>query len=106
MLDRLARADRPLLWVLAVYLGAVALHIDRLPIWCTAAIVLISVWRALAAISTLDMPRNIIRVALGTALLVAVVAQFSTISGLAAGTALLAAMGAVKLLETRTRRDH
>jgi transglutaminase-like putative cysteine protease len=106
MLERLARADRPLLWVLAVYLGAVALHIDRLPVWCTAAIVLIAVWRALAAISALGMPRNIVRVALGTALLVAVLAQFSTISGLAAGTALLAAMGAVKLLETRNRRDH
>ena len=100
MLERLARADRPLLWVLAVYLGAVALHVDRLPIWCTAAIVLIAVWRAMAAMSAIAMPRNLIRVALGTVLLVAVVVQFSTISGLAAGTALLAAMGAVKLLET------
>lgn len=106
MLERLARADRPLLWVLAVYLGAVALHVDRLPIWCTAAIVLIAVWRAMAAMSAIAMPRNLIRVALGTVLLVAVVVQFSTISGLAAGTALLAAMGAVKLLETKTRRDH
>ena len=38
-------------------------------------------------------------------LVVAVVASFRTLNGLAAGTALLVVMGALKLLESRSRRD-
>jgi transglutaminase-like putative cysteine protease len=106
MLERWPERERPLRWVIGSYAAAVALHVDRLPAWCLAAIALITLWRLFAALASFDLPRRLIRLALGGALLFAVVAQFNAISGLAAGTALLAAMGAVKLLETRDRRDH
>lgn len=93
-------------WALGSYAAAVVLHVDRLPVWCIAAIALIVLWRLFAALASLDLPHRLIRLGLGAALLFAVVAQFNAISGLSAGTALLAAMGAVKLLETRSRRDH
>ncbi len=98
--------ERPLRWVLAAYAAAVALHADRLPLWCLAAIAAIVLWRVFAALAAFDLPRRLIRLGLGACLLLAVVVQFRAISGLAAGSALLAAMGAVKLLETRGRRDH
>jgi transglutaminase-like putative cysteine protease len=104
--ERWPERERPLHWVIAAFAAAVALHADRLPLWCLAAIAAILLWRLFAAIASLDLPRRLIRIGLGGGLLLAVVAQFSTISGLAAGSALLAAMGAVKLLETRGRRDH
>jgi transglutaminase-like putative cysteine protease len=106
MLERWPERERPLRWALGSYAAAVALHVDRLPVWCLAAIALIVLWRLFAALASLDLPHRLIRLGLGAALLFAVVAQFNAISGLAAGTALLAAMGAVKLLETRDRRDH
>jgi transglutaminase-like putative cysteine protease len=106
MLERWPKRERPLRWVVGCYAAAVALHVDRLPVWCLAAIALIALWRLFAALASLDLPHRLIRLGLGAALLFAVVAQFNAISGLAAGTALLATMGAVKLLETRDRRDH
>lgn len=106
MFDRWPERERPLRWALGSYAAAVALHVDRLPVWCLAAIALIVLWRLFAALASLDLPHRLIRLGLGAALLFAVVAQFNAISGLAAGSALLAAMGAVKLLETRDRRDH
>jgi transglutaminase-like putative cysteine protease len=104
--ERWPERERPLRWVIAAFAAAVALHADRLPAWCLAAIAAIVLWRLFAAFASLDLPRRLIRLGLGAGLLLAVVAQFSTISGLAAGSSLLAAMGAVKLLETRERRDH
>jgi transglutaminase-like putative cysteine protease len=104
--ERWPERERPLRWVIAAFSAAVALHADRLPLWCLAAIAAIVLWRLFAAVASLDLPRRIIRLGLGAGLLLAVVLQFNTISGLSAGSALLAAMGAVKLLETRGRRDH
>ncbi len=98
--------ERALRWVIAAFSAAVALHADRLPPWCLAAIAAIVLWRLFAAVASLALPRRLIRLGLGGSLLLAVVVQFSSLSGLAAGSALLAAMGAVKLLETRGRRDH
>lgn len=106
MADLAGVRDRPLRWSIGAYLAAVALHVDRLPLWCVVAIALIAAWRAVAAFVAFDLPRRLIRLALGAGLLIAVALQFNAISGLAAGTALLAAMGAVKLLETQARRDH
>lgn len=103
---RWPESERPLRWATAAFAAAVALHADRLPTWCLLAIAAILLWRLIAMTTALALPHRLIRLGLGAALLLAVLAQFSGISGLAAGSTLLASMGAVKLLETRDRRDH
>ena len=97
---------RALTWTIFAFIAAMALHVDRLPVWCTLAVLALAGWRLLVALGRLRMVPGPIRLALGAALLLAVIAQFSTISGLSAGTALLACMGALKLTETDNRRDH
>jgi transglutaminase-like putative cysteine protease len=97
---------RALRWTTAAFVATVALHVDRLPVWVTASVLLLGSWRLLAGTGRVPMVPAWARVTLGAVLLLAVIARFSTISGLSAGTALLAAMGALKLTETRERRDH
>jgi len=99
-------AIRVLFWTTGAFVGAVLLHIDRLPPWCSAAVLALAAWRATMALRRRPLPGSVPRAAIGAGLLLAVTAQFSTINGLAAGSSLLAGMGALKLLETRARRDH
>lgn len=89
-----------------VFAAGAALHVDRVPLWCSAIASLFVLWRIVAAYRRLPLPRKITLIAITIALVIAVVAAFRTLNGLAAGSALLVVMGAVKLLETRTRRDQ
>jgi transglutaminase-like putative cysteine protease len=98
--------SRALLWTGGAFAAAVLLHVDRLPPWCSLAVLALTAWRATLALRHRPLPGNLLRVLVGALLLLAVAAQFSTISGLAAGSSLLAGMGALKLLETRARRDY
>ena len=80
------------------------------PLWCIAVGLSCATWRILTASGRIarPRPRRGMRFLLGavTALLVvAVAASFRTLNGLAAGTALLVVMGALKVLEARSRRD-
>ena len=79
------------------------------PIWGVAIGLAGVAWRMLALGRAQPPKRRIgMRFLLGavTALLVAAVAlSFRTLNGLAAGTALLVVMGALKLVESRARRD-
>ncbi len=97
---------RALLWTTGVFVAAVLLHVDRLPAWCSVAVLALAAWRASTAVRGRSLPGSLPRLVIGSVLLLAVALQFSTISGLAAGTSLLAGMGALKLLETRARRDY
>lgn len=94
-----------LLWVLACALGAVLLHVDRLPAWVNLVALACLSWRYALDGMHRRLPGAWLRAALAIALLLAVVAQFRSFSGLAAGSALLTCMASMKLLETRTRRD-
>ena len=96
---------RALLWVLACLVGAVALHIDRLPAWISLTALAFVVSRYALQLREVSFPGSWVRAILALGLLLAVVAQFHTFGGLAAGSALLICMSAVKLLETHTRRD-
>lgn len=100
------RIERPLRWTLAVFLSAVALHVDRLPAWCLLAVVALAGWRAAWSLGRAPPPSAALRTLAGASLIAAVIVKFGGVSGLAAGTALLTCMGALKLLETRARRDH
>lgn len=96
---------RPLAWSQAAFGSAVLLHIDRLPLWITAFAVGSIVARLLLALRGARLPNAWLRIGVAIALTVGVLASFRTLNGLAAGSALLVAMGSLKLLETRARRD-
>lgn len=96
----------PLLWVCAVSAAAILLHAAQVFAWITIAGLVLVGWRLAAASGMARLPGAPVRIALGLSLVAAVLAQFHTLNGLAPGTAMLMLMVAIKLLETRTRRDQ
>ena len=97
---------RPLVWASAALAAGVMLHLDRVPPWVPVAALLLVAWRLAAAVRPMGLPRGAVRTLLALALIGAVFATFRTLNGLSAGTALLILMAALKLLETRRRRDQ
>lgn len=90
---------------LAAFGGAALLHVNRVPLWCAAVAGLALAWRLLQQRGRLPAPGKVLRVLLVLALTAATLATSGRITGLAAGSTLLLAMGAAKTLETRSRRD-
>jgi transglutaminase-like putative cysteine protease len=97
---------RALGWATAAFAGGLLLHVDRVPAWVTAAALALILWRLVAARARVPQPGRIARALLAAAVTAAVLARFHTLNGLAAGTALLILMAALKLLETYRRRDR
>jgi Mlc titration factor MtfA (ptsG expression regulator)/transglutaminase-like putative cysteine protease len=96
----------PLLWTSAALVGGVLLHIDRVPLWASAAAFLWVGWRFASDLRSVRLPSPFAKVGVTLLLIVAVIAQFRTVNGLSAGTALLVVMGSLKLLETHAQRDR
>lgn len=93
-----------------VFAASVLLVAGYSPLWCVGLAFAGVAWRLALGFGWAQPPRK--RRGMGfvfgaaTALLVVAVAfNFRTINGLAAGTALLVVMGALKLIEARSRRD-
>src|SRR6185437_14822419 len=99
-------AVRPLAWSAAAFLGGVLLHLGRVPLWTILAAGLCAAWSLAGNARWVPLPGKSLRLVVALALVAAVLAMFHTLNGLDAGTALLTAMGSVKLLETATRRDR
>ncbi len=97
---------QPLLWVGAALAGGLLLHVDRVPLWATAAALVCIGWRLAAEFRVVPLPGRYAKIAIALLLIAAVLLRFRTLNGLSAGTTLLIAMGAIKLLETRTRRER
>jgi protein-glutamine gamma-glutamyltransferase len=94
-----------------VLLMASALHVAVLPTWCLAALLAAAALRLaiIAGIAPVVSRRRLARAGFALAAfgsLLAVYASFRTLNGLQAGSTLLALMGALKLLESRSRRDE
>jgi transglutaminase-like putative cysteine protease len=92
-------------WGCAAFTGGVLLHVDRVPLWASAAALALVAWRLLTARSAWRGPPLPVRAALALLLVAAVLTRFHTLNGLTAGTTLLILMAALKLFETRTPRD-
>ncbi|TJY61119.1 DUF3488 domain-containing protein [Sinimarinibacterium sp. CAU 1509] len=90
-------------------LGVLALtmspHLLRLPVWVSLLITALLSWRALSAYHQWPMPRMPLKVVLTLLAGGGIVAQYGSVSGQQAGTALLCLMAALKLLELKARRD-
>ncbi len=93
-------------WTLLALLVALAPHVPYLPLWITAAFAICAAWRYAIEQRRRPLPRPWVRGALALACFLGVLGTYSSISGVGPGSALLAIMAALKLLETRKRRDQ
>ena len=93
-----------------VFVASVLLLYGKAPAWCLVIALAAATWRLLVVGGRVKAPRTRTgaRFLLGVVtavLVIAVAISFKTLNGLAAGTALLLVMGALKLVEARLRRD-
>ena len=93
-------------WTLAALVVAIAPHVPFLPIWITAAFLGCATWRYVVEKRRRPLPKTWTRAVLALACFLGVLGTYSSISGVGPGSALLAVMAALKLLETRKRRDQ
>ena len=93
-------------WTLAAIAFSLVPHLQFLPIWITVAFVACSAWRYTIERRRGSVPSVWLRGFLALICFVGVLATYDTISGVGPGSALLAIMAALKLLETRKRRDQ
>ncbi len=93
-------------WTVLALAVAAGPHVPYLPVWVTIALVAASAWRYLIERRRGLLPHVLVRGSLALACFLAILATYHTISGVGPGSALLAVMGAMKLLETRRRRDQ
>ena len=97
---------RRLAWTTAGLVAALGPHLLRLQLWVSAFVLAARVWRLFAERRGWPMPNPLVRALIAAGVTAGVVLGYSTITGLDGGTALLALMSALKLLETRGPRDH
>ncbi len=93
-------------WTLAALCISVAPHVPFLPVWITAAFLGCAAWRLVIEKRRRMLPPTWIRAVLALGCFLGVLATYSSISGVGPGSALLTIMAALKLLETRKRRDQ
>ena len=93
-------------WTLAALTISLVPHVPFLPIWITATFLGCAAWRYVIEKRRHVLPATWLRAALALACFLGVLATYSSISGVGPGSALLAVMAALKLLETRKRRDQ
>ena len=91
-------------------MGALAVslapHVPYLPFWISGAFIGCAVWRYVVERRRRMLPSRWVRGGLALVCFLGVFGTYSSISGVGPGSALLAIMAALKLLETRRRRDQ
>jgi transglutaminase-like putative cysteine protease len=93
-------------WTLMALVFSLAPHVPFIPIWITAAFLGCAGWRYVIEKQRRPLPGTWIRALLALGCFLGVLATYGGISGVGPGSALLAIMAALKLLETRKRRDQ
>lgn len=93
-----------------VFVASVLLVITQAPMWSVLIALGCAVWRLLLAMGRIaasppTRTRGLVFSGITVLMVLAVLVSFRTLNGLAAGTALLVVMGALKVLESRSRRD-
>jgi transglutaminase-like putative cysteine protease len=104
-LDALPRDSRDTLFLLVVVGWIVLPQVGNLPLWCTALMVCMLIWRGWLAVSSRPLPGRwwvfgLLAVSLGATL-----ATHRTVVGRDAGVTLIVLLLALKTLELRARRD-
>ena len=93
-------------WTLLALGFSLAPHVPFLPWWITAAFFACGIWRFVIEKRRRPLPATWFRALLAVLCFLGVFATYSTISGVGPGSALLAIMAALKLIETKKRRDQ
>lgn len=93
-------------WTLAALTFALLPHLQYLPVWIMASFLACAGGRWLIERQRRRLPPAWLRVALALSGFIGVFASYESVSGVGPGSALLAVMAALKLLETRQRRDQ
>ena len=93
-------------WTLGALTISLVPHVPFLPIWILAAFLGCAAWRYVIEKHRRTLPSTWLRAGLALGCFLGVLATYSSISGVGPGSALLAVMAALKLLETRKRRDQ
>jgi transglutaminase-like putative cysteine protease len=93
-------------WTLLALGFAILPHVPYLPVWITGALLACAIWRYSIEVRRKPVPPTLLRASLALTCFLGVLYTYSTISGVGPGSALLAIMAALKLLETRQRRDQ
>lgn len=84
---------------------ALAAHLSALPVWLIAIVCAAAAIRLGLAARGRTAPPHGLRLGIAAVSVALLLAQYRTFNGLVAGTALLALMAGLKLLETQSRRD-
>lgn len=92
-------------WMVAALVLALLPTASRLPFWITATFALAAAWRLLILRFGWRLPPGWLRLLLAVCAIGGVLLTFRTFNGLEPGGGLLVAMAAMKLLESRSRRD-
>lgn len=103
--DSTASFER-LAWTAGIVVGASLPHWFTLPHWVVVLLVLCVLWRLGCAWQGWQRPASWVRIALALGAFGAVLADYRTINGVDAGSALLVVMVALKYLESQTHRDQ
>jgi protein-glutamine gamma-glutamyltransferase len=93
-------------WTIAVVAGATVPHWPMLPIWIPVLLGVAIAWRLSIAALEWPVPIRTLRLLLALAAFCAVLLSYRTINGVAAGSALLVVMIALKVLESKGHRDQ
>ncbi len=93
-------------WTMSALVIAILPHVPYLPFWITGAFLGCASWRYAVEMRRRPLPSTWTRAGLALVCFLGVWATYSSISGVGPGSALLAIMAALKLLETRRRRDQ
>jgi protein-glutamine gamma-glutamyltransferase len=96
---------RGLGWVLGALAIALAPHVPYLPEWVTLLVIAAGAWRWTADRRGWPLAPRWLQLGVLIVVPLAVLGAYRTVNGVAAGTAFLALMAGVKLLETRASRD-
>ncbi|AOX99030.1 DUF3488 and transglutaminase-like domain-containing protein [Jeongeupia sp. USM3] len=97
--------SRALYALIAALMMALLPHLLMLPPWLALLVAAVPLWRASLVYRGKALPPRWLRYALMLALLALVFWQFRTLIGRSGGVAMLVCLIAIKLLETRSRRD-
>jgi len=98
-------SGRSVPWMLLAVVAALLPHVTHLPAWLLAVCVACLGWRWGVHLGRVSYPSRQLQVFFALGLLGAVLADYRTVAGHAAGTAMLVAMFSLKLLEMYKERD-
>jgi len=105
LIARRERDVRDTLWLLLTLAWVLAPHVAELPVWCSAAVATMIVWRGWLTWRGHRLPHRLIPIALTCVAGIAVWLQYHTIFGKDAGVTFVVLLLGLKLLEMRAQRD-